>query len=74
MARQEPTWADGVAEQEALYVHPLTRAALSLAERLEGDMPDAMPVPREQQEGQTAASGPQPAAGGRWRNAPLPVI
>eukprot|EP00974_Lingulodinium_polyedra_P017960 1741498-Lingulodinium_polyedra.AAC.1 len=47
MKARQPTWGKEHAEQEAFYVHPLTRATLGLAMRTYGDMPDLKGVPTD---------------------------
>eukprot|EP00974_Lingulodinium_polyedra_P055012 5291523-Lingulodinium_polyedra.AAC.1 len=63
MKVRQPTWARERAEEEAFYVHPLTRASLDLAMRPYGDMPVLEGVPGDVVLAQPAQEQPAYGAG-----------
>eukprot|EP00974_Lingulodinium_polyedra_P031925 3074578-Lingulodinium_polyedra.AAC.1 len=56
-------WAENEADQEAVYVRPMTGATVSLAERIQGDMPDLPGAPDDFTEDLRSIED----AGSRWR-------
>eukprot|EP00974_Lingulodinium_polyedra_P090993 8823961-Lingulodinium_polyedra.AAC.1 len=44
MVRRPPTWAEDAAQEEACYIHPLTRTELTLATGGNDGMPELVPA------------------------------